>query len=134
MLEYLSRYIHLTAIGNDRIKAITPEEEVFTVRSDDQGGKRTVRLPGAEFVRRVLLHTLPAGIQRIGHYGVLASACKMDKLTRARLEVMQCPCCKVSVLRVVATVAGCRQLPAPGAIGTAQPKGPPWGMRASRQR
>ncbi|MEO6272179.1 MAG: IS91 family transposase [Rhodoferax sp.] len=149
-LEYLSRDTHRTAIGNERIKAITPEEEVFTVRSDDQGGKRTVRLPGAEFVRRVLLHTLPAGIQRIRHYGVLASACKADKLAQARralqmpapsaraqesaqafmarvakLEVMQCPCCKVSVLRVVATVAGCRQLPAPGAIGAAQPRGPP---------
>jgi hypothetical protein len=109
-----------------------------------------VGLEGAEFVRRVLLHTLPGGIKRIRHYGVLASACKTDKLAQARLalqmpapnrkaaesaqafmvrvarlEVMQCPCCKAHALKVVATLAGCRQLPAPGAIMAGQPRGPP---------
>ena len=119
-------YTHRTAIGNERIKAITADEVVFTVRSNDQGGKRTVRLAGSEFVERYLLHVLPTGIKRIRHYGVLASACKTDKLAQARLalqmvppnprvaesaqafmtrvarlEVMQCPCCKISALRVV---------------------------------
>ncbi len=45
-LEYLSRYTHRTAIGNERIRAVSDSEVVFTVRADDQGGKRTVRLPG----------------------------------------------------------------------------------------
>ena len=150
VLEYLSRYTHRTAIGNERIKAITPQEVVFTVRANEQGGKRTVRLHGAEFVRRVLLHTLPAGIKRIRHYGVLASACKTDKLAQARLalqmpvpnlraqesaqtfmvrvarqEAMQCPCCKAHALKVVATLTGCRQLPVPGAVLASQPRGPP---------
>ncbi|MGH6638641.1 MAG: IS91 family transposase [Polaromonas sp.] len=150
VLEYLSRYTHRTAIGNERIKAITPAEVVFTVRSNDQGGKRTVRLEGAEFVRRVLLHTLPQGIKRIRHYGALASACKADKLAQARLalrmpppnpkaaesaqafmarvaklEVMQCPCCKANAMRVVATLAGSRHLPEPGAMAMPPPRGPP---------
>ena len=43
----------------------------------------------------------------------------------ARLEVMQCPCCKVSALRVVATLTGLRQLPVPGAVVAGQPRGPP---------
>ena len=140
-LEYLSRYTHRTAIGNERIQAITPHDVMFTVRSDNQGGKRTVRLPGPEFVRRVLLHTLPAGIQRIRHYGVLASACKTDKLAQARqalqmpptnpatqesaqafmvrvarIQTLQCPCCTTGVLRVVASLAGQRVLPAPGVM------------------
>ena len=88
VLEYLSRYTHRTAIGNERIKAITSDEVVFTVRSDDQGGKRTVRLEGAEFVRRVLLHTLPRGIKRIRHYGVLARA----KRTNWHKQGWRCRC------------------------------------------
>ena len=85
-------------IRNERIKAITPDEVVFTVRADDHGGKRTERLQGEEFVHRFLLHILPSGIKRIRHYRVLASACKADKLAQARLEVMRCPCCKAGTL------------------------------------
>ena len=150
VLEYLARYTHRTAIGNERIKAITQSEVVFTVRADDQGGKRTVRLAGAEFVQRYLLHVLPTGIKRIRHYGVLASACKADKLAQARLalqmpapnpraqesaqafmvrvaklEVMQCPRCKAHSLKVVATVAGLKRLPTPGIVMASQPRGPP---------
>jgi len=149
-LEYLSRYTHRTAIGNERIKAVTADSVVFTVRANDQGGKRTERLQGEEFVRRFLLHILPSGIKRIRHYGVLASACKADKLAQARLalqmppsnreaaesaqafmarvarlEVMQCPCCKVGTLRIVQTLAGQRQLPAPGTAMSGQARGPP---------
>ena len=32
----------------------------------------------------------------------------------AKLEVMQCPYCKANALKVVATLAGCRQLPVLG--------------------
>lgn len=149
-LEYLSRYTHRTAIGNERIKAVTPDEVVFTVRADDRGGKRRMRLEGAEFVRRFLLHVLPTGIKRIRHYGVLASACKTDKLAQARLalqmpsanrqaqesaqafmarvakiEAIECPCCKVGTLRVVATLAGCARLPTVGTSIAGQPRGPP---------
>jgi hypothetical protein len=149
-LEYLSRYTHRTAIGNERIKAATPREVVFTVRANDQGGKRTERLGGGEFIRRYLLHVLPTGIKRIRHYGVLASACKTDKLSAARqalqmpsanrqalesaqvfmarvarIETMQCPCCKLGSLKVVATLMGCRQLPMIGLVITGQPRGPP---------
>ena len=150
VLEYLSRYTHRTAIGHERIKAITADEVVFTVRADEQGGKRRVRLPGKEFVQRYLWHVLPTGIKRIRHFGVLASACKADKLAQARLalqmpapnpkaaesaqafmaqvaklEVMQCPCCKANALKVVATLAGCRQLPVPGCTMAGLPRGPP---------
>ncbi len=150
VLEYLARYTHRTAIGNERIKALTHGEVVFTVRADDQGGKRTERLPAGEFIHRFLLHVLPTGIKRIRHYGVLASACKTDKLSAARLalqmpqanpparesaqafmvrvakiETMLCPCCKAQLLKVVATVAGCRQLPAVVGMTTGQPRGPP---------
>ena len=43
----------------------------------------------------------------------------------AKLEVMQCPYCKANALKVVATLAGCRQLPVPGIVVSGQPRGPP---------
>ena len=60
------------------------------MRADDKGGKRTMRLDGAEFIRRFMLHILPTGIKRIRHYGVLASRCRTDKLKAAR-QALQLP-------------------------------------------
>ncbi len=148
-LEYLSRYTHRTAIGNERIRAITHDEVTLSVRADDKGGKRQIRLQGAEFVRRVLLHVLPTGIKRIRHYGVLAPACKGKKLDAARqdlqmpapntqaiesahafmkriarIDALQCPCCKSGTLHCVQSVAAPKWLPAPGA-SVPHSRGPP---------
>ena len=150
VLEYLSRYTHRTAISNERIHSVGAEQVAFTVRADEHGGKRMVRLEGVEFVRRFLLHVLPTGIKRIRQYGVLASACKKTKLSAARLalnmpainpqavesaqafmmrvamvDVQLCPCCKKGRLNVIATMPGLRQLPAPGSTVPAQSRGPP---------
>ena len=151
VLDYLSRYTHRTAIGNQRIRAISAEQVTITVRADDHGGKQPVRMEGVEFVRRFLLHVLPTGIKRIRHYGLLASARKTVRLAQARaalampppnpaavesaadfmrrvagVEVLRCPCCAHGRLRVVRTVRGMPRLPAPG---TAPPgvacRGPP---------
>ena len=54
------------------------------VRADGSGGKRTVRIDGAEFVGRFLQHVLPAGFKRIRHYGLLAPAHKTERLAQAR--------------------------------------------------
>jgi hypothetical protein len=149
-LEYLSRYTHRTAIGNERIQAVTAREVVFSARADDQGGKRTVRLAGAEFVRRFMQHILPTGIKRIRHYGVLASACKGEALRRARaalvmpapsiqarefaseflkrvarVDAQQCPCCTNGRLRVVESLAGQKRLPEPCRAVLPQGRGPP---------
>ena len=150
VLEYLSRYTHRTAISNERIKAIDDKQVVFSARADSKGGKRTVRLDGVEFVRRFMQHVLPSGIKRIRHYGVLAAGCKKAKLGAARLalnmpnqskqakesaqafmarvaklDVLQCPCCKVGELRVSAVLVGQKRLPAPGHGGQAVCRGPP---------
>ncbi|MBP6407098.1 MAG: IS91 family transposase [Ramlibacter sp.] len=154
VLSYLSRYSHRTAIGNERILAVSDEEVVFSVRADDQGGKRRMRLPMAEFIRRFLQHVLPDGVQRIRHYGVLANGCKKTQLARARqalnqpppnpralesaqafmarvarIEIGLCPHCK-GPLHVAATLAPQRrQLPAPGwpiaATAQQQARAPP---------
>lgn len=150
VLEYLSRYTHRTAISNERVRHVSETEVAFNVRADDKGGKRLVRLDGFEFVRRLLLHVLPAGIKRIRHYGVLASACKSVKLAQARahlqmpvpnamamqgarafmtrvagIDIDLCPACKVGRLRIVAVMPGSRHLPAPGDVLAPRERGPP---------
>lgn len=150
--RYLSRYTHRSAISNERIRYVSKREVAFSVRADDHGGKQLVRLDGAEFVRRFMLHNLPTGLKRIRHYGVLASSCKGVKLAAARtalqipavnpqafesatefmarvaqMDVILCPCCKAGVLWVVAGLAGRARLPSPMAIdrALAQCRGPP---------
>ena len=150
VLEYLSRYTHRTAISNERIRAITPEEVAFNVRANDKGGKRLERLAGEEFVRRFLLHILPTGLKRIRHYGVLASSCKAVQLTAARqslqmpqssvqarecahdflarvarIDVSLCPCCKAGRMRVTQVLLGASRLPALQSNVLPQRQGPP---------
>ena len=84
VLDYLSRYTHRTAIGNERLVAIRGDEVVLRVRADDQGGKRCIAMPGVKFIARLLLHVLPAGFKRIRHYGLLAPAVKSERLALAR--------------------------------------------------
>jgi len=156
VLEYLSRYSHRTAIGNERIQHVTPDEVVFTVRADACGGKRRVHLPTAAFIGRFLLHVLPGGVQRIRHYGVLANGCKKTQLAQARQALQQpapnpqavasaqafmarvaqvqihtCPKCH-GPLQVVQTLCGVRHLPAPGSPSWAvyQARAPPPCVRA----
>lgn len=150
VLEYLARYTHRTAIGNERIRSITDTEVAFTVRAQSHGGKRLQRLPGVEFVRRYLLHVLPTGIKRIRHYGVLAASCKAVKLQAARsalqlpqhnaramedaqgfmarvskVDVGVCPCCKLGRLHVVAVLQGQARLPTPACTVAQHSRGPP---------
>ena len=84
VLEYLGRYTHRVAISNERIVGIENTEVAFRVRADADGRKRTVRLPGTEFIERLLLHLLPAGFKRIRHYGLLSPARKKAGLAAAR--------------------------------------------------
>lgn len=84
VLDYLSRYTHRTAIGNERLLAIDGDRIVLRVRADDCGGKRTISLPGTEFVGRLLQHVLPPGFKRIRHFGLLAPAAKDQRLRLAR--------------------------------------------------
>ena len=83
VLDYLGRYTHRVAISNERIVAISQTEVCFRVRGDN-GKKRLMRLPGAEFIGRFLLHVLPRGFKRIRHYGLLGPAHKAARLAAAR--------------------------------------------------
>jgi hypothetical protein len=83
VLDYLARYTHRTAMGHERIVALRDDSVALRVRANG-GGKKIVRIDGAEFVHRFLQHALPAGFKRIRHYGLLAPAHKTRCLAQAR--------------------------------------------------
>jgi hypothetical protein len=84
VLDYLARYTHRTAIGNERLVGIVGDKVHLRVRADATGGKRTITMPGPQFIGRLLQHVLPPGFKRIRHYGLLAPAAKTERLAIAR--------------------------------------------------
>jgi hypothetical protein len=84
VLDYLARYTHRTAIGNERLVSIAGDRVLLRVRADGTGGKRTIAMPGELFIGRLLQHVLPPGFKRVRHYGMLAPATKTERLATAR--------------------------------------------------
>jgi hypothetical protein len=85
VLDYLARYTHRTAIGNERLVAVADAQVLLRVRADATAhGKRTIAMPGEQFIARLLQHVLPPGFKRIRHYGLLAPATKTERLAQAR--------------------------------------------------
>ena len=94
MLKYLARYTHRVAIRNRRLIALEDGEVTFHWKDYAHGGgPKTMTLKAVEFIRRFLLHVLPAGFVRIRHYGFLANRVCREKLAlcRALLGVATTP-------------------------------------------
>jgi len=87
VLAYLSRYTHRVAISNSRLVALDNKEVTFKwkdYRAKDGDLHKTMALPIPEFIRRFLLHVLPARFHRIRHYGLFANGGRVRNLARAR--------------------------------------------------
>jgi len=85
VLKYLARYTHRVAISNRRLTALEGDRVTFRWKDYAHGGKaKTMTLRAGEFIRRFLLHVLPAGFVRIRHYGFLANRLCREKLERCR--------------------------------------------------
>ncbi len=103
----------------------------FRWRDYAHGNKtKIMALSAEEFLRRFLLHTLPAGFVKIRHYGLLGNRCRHQKLTRCRvlldqpapeptapesvedmmrrltgIDIQLCPACQQGRLRVISILA-----------------------------
>jgi Putative transposase/Transposase zinc-binding domain len=85
VLKYLARYTHRVAISNHRLTAMEDGEVTFRWKDYAHGNERkTMKLNAAEFIRRFLMHVLPAGFVRIRHYGFLANRVCREKLELCR--------------------------------------------------
>ena len=80
-IEYLGRYTHRIAISNSRILSVTDDSVTFSARGKKPGDpKRRITLGNTEFIRRYLMHVLPAGFQKIRYYGFLNNRMKKQNL------------------------------------------------------
>ena len=67
LFQYLGRYTHRVGLSNQRLVAVTPDAVTFRTKHG-----RTATLHPEEFLRRLLLHVLPAGFVKIRHSGLFA--------------------------------------------------------------
>lgn len=71
-LCYLAPYVFRVAIGDRRIVSCDDGKVTFTYRRVGSNRPRTMTLEALEFLRRFLQHVLPAGFQKVRHYGFLS--------------------------------------------------------------
>ena len=78
VLKYLAPYVHRVAISDSRIVAC--DETSVTFRYKPSGAKtyQERNVPGTEFVRGFVQHTLPPRFQKIRHYGWMSSNSKVS--------------------------------------------------------
>ncbi len=79
-IEYLGRYTHRIAITNTRIQSATETQVCFGAKDYKTGNRITVTLSNEEFIRRLLMHVLPSGFQKIRYYGLLNNRSKKSNL------------------------------------------------------
>lgn len=80
-IEYLGRYTNRIAITNTRIQKVTESTVTFTAKDNKNDGRPIeITLTNKEFIRRLLMHVLPRGFQKIRYYGFLNNRSKKENL------------------------------------------------------
>jgi hypothetical protein len=113
VLRYLARYTHRVAISNRRLMAC--DEKGVTFKWKDyriEGPERykVMTLATDEFIRRFLMHVLPAGFHRIRYYGLLTSSKRAKNIARAR-ELLATPLLPVEAIKAASESAKEPQTP-----------------------
>ena len=85
VLRYLARYTHRVAVSNGRLLSLQQGRVHFRWR-DSRDGNRTkeMSLEAVEFMRRFLMHVLPAGFVKIRHYGFLSNRIRKRMVEHCR--------------------------------------------------
>jgi len=79
VFHYLGRYTHRVGLSNHRLVSFDGHEVCFRTKHG-----KTCTVDAVEFIRRFLLHVLPARFVKIRHYGLVAAANVGSKLETAR--------------------------------------------------
>jgi hypothetical protein len=123
VLKYLARYTHRVAIANGRLLSLIDGQVRFRWRDSKHNNRsKVMQLDAVEFIRRFLLHVLPAGFVKIRHFGFLANRNRRTALALCRLHLRaavsmpaamlteqqqsaldrRCPRCQQGTLHIVA--------------------------------
>ncbi|MBU2646627.1 transposase [bacterium] len=105
-LKYLSRYLYRGVISEKNILSHQDGEITFRYRDGQTNQWQTRTLPGVDFARTILQHTLPRGFRRVRDYGFLHGNAKkilgrMQLLLKSKLTdqkptarpAFKCACC-----------------------------------------
>ena len=101
VLRYLARYTHRVAISNSRLVACDDKGVTFKwkdYRLEGHERYKLMTLATHEFIRRFLIHVLPAGFHRIRSYGLLASGKRAENIARAR-QLLALPLLPVEAIK-----------------------------------
>jgi hypothetical protein len=107
VLRYLARYTHRVAISNRRLIASDEKGVTFKWKDYRRKGReryQVMTLATHEFIRRFLIHVLPAGFHRIRYYGLLANSKRAENIARAR-ELLTLPILPVDAIKAANTSA-----------------------------
>lgn len=131
VIEYLGRYTHRVCISNNRILNIDGGNVTFKWKDYRDGKIKVMTITADEFIRRFLMHILPAGFMKIRYYGLLSNRNRGTKLKRCQRlagykcrksqlkglhaveiikiltgkDVTLCPCCQKGKLRTIRQIA-----------------------------
>lgn len=113
VFEYLAKYTHRIAMSDYRIEKIEKKRIYFDYkdyRSQEQGQPapiKTTSLHVTEFIRRFLQHVLPKWFQKIRYFGIMATACRKNKLAICQKKLKASSCLtKRTIQQILQTVFG----------------------------
>jgi hypothetical protein len=86
VLAYLGRYTHRVGLANSRLLSVTEDAVTLATKHG-----QSVTLTPLELLRRFVQHVLPAGFQKVRHYGLYASACVVGLLAQAHALLAPTP-------------------------------------------
>lgn len=122
VIKYLARYTHRVAISNGRLIEMRDHQVTFRWRdSADANQQKLMTLDAIDFIRRFLLHILPAGFVKIRHFGYMANRTRRESValcrsllptppeksttilteTQRRAVERKCPFCKTGTLHII---------------------------------
>ena len=87
VLEYLGRYTHRVALSNQRLLNIDNDQVTFRYkdyRLNTNQQQKAMSISADEFIRRFLLHVLPARFRKIRFYGFLSNRRRKTELQHCR--------------------------------------------------
>jgi Putative transposase/Transposase zinc-binding domain len=104
VLRYLARYTHRVAISNSRLisldnKGVTFKWKDYRLEGAERYSK-VMTLDTNEFIRRFLMHVLPAGFHRIRYYGFLTCQTRAKNIARIR-ELLAVPLIPVDAIKAL---------------------------------
>jgi hypothetical protein len=85
IIRYLSRYVSKTAVNDNRILKVE-KGKVYLKYYNRKKKKAMVEvIPELQFLKRLLLHILPKGFQKVRYYGFMANRYRASQLALCRM-------------------------------------------------